>query len=190
MWETTYFERNSRQSSTFSINRALLVLSPCFFFFLSFEPNLLRPSHETHLLAFPTLCLAFQQINLTPLQPIRSTQSADIFDSLPRPFSLYFSKSLTIRLQVNRVVAGSNTPIMSIRLRSSRCLFPLSVKILQFGRLMSRVDGHLFTTLLRLYVLDNPLALIRIPIFFIEILKSVLFLCDFGADCSPQFSVR
>ena len=115
MWETTYFERNSRQSSTFSINRALLVLSPCFFFFLSFEPNLLRPSHETHLLAFPTLCLAFQQINLTPLQPIRSTQSADIFDSLPRPFSLYFSKSLTIRLQVNRVVACSNTPIMSIR---------------------------------------------------------------------------
>ena len=76
-----------------------------------------------------------------------------------------------------------------VPIESIRCLFPLSVKILQFGRL-SRVDGHLFTTLLRLYVLDNPLALIRIPIFFIEILKSVLFLCDFGADCSPQFSVR
>ena len=110
------FDRNSRQASTFSINRALLVLFPVSY--LSY-PNLLGPSHETHLLAFPTLCLAFQQINLTPLQPIRSTQFADIFDSLPRPFSLYFCKFLNIRHQVNRVVAGSNTPIVSIRLRSS-----------------------------------------------------------------------
>lgn len=86
------FDRNSRQASTFSINRALLVL-----FHVSYlsYPNLLRPSHETHLLAFPTLCLAFQQINLTPLQPIRSTQFADIFDSLPRPFSLYIFVSFS-----------------------------------------------------------------------------------------------